>query len=39
MDLERWEVHGLHPFDGRDLSVRLGELHARMAGVEGETYR
>jgi hypothetical protein len=43
MDLEVWEVKlveeqacGLHSFDGQDLSVKLEELHARMAGIEEE---
>jgi hypothetical protein len=43
MDLERWEeklmeeqVHGLHSFDGRDLSAGLEELRLHMAGIEDE---
>jgi hypothetical protein len=29
-------VHGLHPFDGRDLSTELEGLHMHVDGVEGE---
>jgi hypothetical protein len=42
MDLERREeklteeqAWGLHPFNGRDLSVRLEELRAPKVGAEG----
>jgi hypothetical protein len=42
-DLERREEKpmevqacGLHPFDGRDLSVRLEELRMHLVGVEDE---
>jgi hypothetical protein len=43
MDLEVQEAmlveeqaRGLHPFDGRDLSMELEGLHAHVDGVEGE---
>jgi hypothetical protein len=43
MDLERREERlaeeqacGLYPFDGRDLPVKLEELHGRVVGVESE---
>jgi hypothetical protein len=43
MDLEVQKVilaeeqaHDLHPFDGRDLSAEVEEIHARMDGIKGE---
>jgi hypothetical protein len=42
-DIEVWETRlaeeqarGLHPFDVRDLLVKLEELHARVDGVDDE---
>jgi hypothetical protein len=43
MNLERREerladvqARGLYPFDGRDLSAKLEELHGHVAGLESE---
>jgi hypothetical protein len=30
------EACGLHPFDGRDLSVELEDIHAHVDMIEGE---
>jgi hypothetical protein len=34
--LEEEQERGLHPHDGRDLSVELEGIHARVDGIRGE---
>jgi hypothetical protein len=34
--LEEEQERGLHPHDGRDLSVELEGIHARVDGIGGE---